>query len=540
MNDPVRGSSRRGDACVAPRGTAVGVRHDPGRRRRRPCGSSWCVVVAALALALGACSDSAAKTKVASIATFKVERRDLRATVSEKGTLKAANQILVRPEIPGQAKIVSLVEEGTQVKEGDILCELDRTDTQKQVDDLANRVIQIQGQLAAAEAELSIQLSQNEADIRDASLKHHLAELELDRFEKGEFVQEKTKRDVRVEESKSELDRATRRYDEMPALLKEGFVTQEQVEEERIKKVKAESEVLLARLDLAQYLDYAAPKDREQKGADVRNTALEVGRAEERAKAREAQKRAELDRQKSELANVKASLETAEKVLSKMTIRAPGPGLVIFGDARNPWDDREVKVGEMVYSGQPFLTLPDLTEMQVVVSIHEADISKLKPGQKAFVVVESANDTPVEGEVVKVAPVAAQQGRRWGDDVKRFNVDIALRGDISALKLKPGLTARVEIHTGEKKGALAVPAQAVFAERGKFYVFRRSGETSSRVEVEIEDGDSQFTAIRSGIEEGDEVLLYNPEAQEGAAAAAPAAPGEVRPKAAPSAAPGKP
>jgi HlyD family secretion protein len=480
------------------------------------------VVLGVAFAATGGCSDSAAKAPVADIATFKVEKRDLRATVSEKGTLKAANQLLVRPEIPGQAKIMSLVEEGTQVKEGDVLCELDRTEITKEVTDLENRVIQLQGEVAAAEGELSIQLSQNEADIRDAKLKHHLAELELDRFEKGEFVQEKTKREVRVEESKSELERATRRYGEMPDLLKEGFVTQEDVEAERIKKVKAESEVLLAKLDMDQYLIYSAPKDREQKQADLHNSKLEVGRAEERAKAREAQKRAELDRQKSELSNVKASLDKAKTVLSKMTIRAPGPGLVIFGDARNPWDEREIKVGEMVYSGQPFLTLPDLAEMQAVVSIHEADISRVHAGQKAFVVVESSNETPIEGEVVKVAPVAAQSGgRRWGEDSKRFNVDIALRGDISALKLKPGLTARVEIQIGDKKGVLAIPAQAVFAQRGKFYVFRRSGATSSRVEVEIEDGNAQFSVAKSGVAEGDELLLYNPEAQDGAPAAAP-------------------
>lgn len=478
-------------------------------------------VVSLSVLAVAAsCSDSAAKATVADVATFKVERRDLRATVSEKGTLKAANQMLVRPEIPGQAKIVSLVEEGTQVKEGDVLCELDHTDVAKEVADLENRVIQLQGEVAAAEGELSIQLSQNEADIRDATLKHHLAELELDRFEKGEFVQEKTKREVRMEEAKSELERAKNRYEEMPDLLKEGFVTKEQVEEERIKKVKAQSEVLLAKLDMDQYLIYAAPKDREQKEADLHNSELETDRAKERAKAREAQKRAELDRQKSEFSNVKSSLEKARSVLAKMTIRAPGPGLVIYGDQRNPWDEREIKVGEMVYSGQPFLTLPDLSEMQAVVSIHEADISKVHVGQKAFVVVESSNETPLDGEVVKVAPVAASSGRRWGEDSKRFNVDIALRGDIAVLKLKPGLTARVEIQTGEKKGVLAVPAQSVFAERGKFYVFKKGGKSASRTEVEIEDGNAQFSVVKTGLAEGDEVMLYNPEAAEGTAAAA--------------------
>jgi len=73
----------------------------------------------------------------------------------------------------------------------------------------------------------------------------------------------------------------------MPALLKEGFVTQEQVEEERIKKVKAESEVRLADLDINTYLTYAAPKDREQKEADVHNTELEsAARRSARRRAR--------------------------------------------------------------------------------------------------------------------------------------------------------------------------------------------------------------------------------------------------------------
>ena len=476
-----------------------------------------------VALTLGACADAAATGPIPDSALFRVEKRDLRATVSEKGTLKAANQILIRPEIPGQAKIVSLVEEGSQVKEGDVICELDRTEKAKEVADLENRVIQLQGEVAAAEAELSIQLSQNEADVSDAALKHHLAELEMDRFEKGEFVEEKTKREVRLEEAKSSLERATRKYEQMPALLKEGFVTQEQVEEERINQVKAQSELKLALLDMDTYLTYAAPKDREQKQADLRNAGFEVERAKQRCVAREAQKRAELERQKSEFGNVKQSLEEARKVLGKLTIHAPGPGLVIYGDQRNPWDDREIKVGEMVYSGQPFMTLPDLTEMQVVVSVHEADIARVKAGEKAFVTVESANETPIEGEVVKVAPVAAQQGRRWGEDSKRFNVDIALRGDIAGMKLKPGLTARVEIQTGEKKGVLAVPAQAVFAQRGKFYVFKKDGARAVRTPVEIEDGNAQFSVVTSGVAEGDTLLLYNPEATEGASGAAAAA-----------------
>ena len=482
------------------------------------------VLAAALCGAAGpGCGGDPASADVGDVATFKVARRDLRVSVSEKGTLKATNQLLVRPQIPGQAKIVSLVEEGTKVAEGDIVAELDATEVDKEVRDLRNRVIALNGDVTAAEAELAIQISENEADVSDTNLKKRFAEVELERFTKGEFVQEKTRREVRVQETESELERATRRYEQMPALLEEGFVTATQVEEERIAKVKAASELQLAKLDLETYLKYEAPKALEQREADVRNAGLEVDRAKQRCAARLAQKQSNVERQKSEMSNVQTRLATSETTLANMVIRAPGPGIVIYGDARNPWEDRQVRVGETVYAGQPFLTLPDLSDMQVIVAIHEADISRIKPGQKAFVVVETVRDAAVEGEVAKVAPVAASSGRRWMDDTKRFNVDVALKGDLADLKLKPGLTAKVEILVGELKNVVAVPVQAVFVERGRFFVFRRDGRKAERVPVEIEDGNAQFAVVTKGLEEGAEILLFNPESTEGGGAtAAPA------------------
>ena len=275
--------------------------------------------------------------------------------------------------------------------------------------------------------------------------------------------------------------------------------------------------------DLETYLKYARPKGVEQREADVRNAGLEVDRAKQRCAARLAQKQSNVERQKSEMSNVQTRLATSETTLANMVIRAPGPGIVIYGDARNPWEDRQVRVGETVYAGQPFLTLPDLSDMQVIVAIHEADISRIKPGQKAFVVVETVRDAAVEGEVAKVAPVAASSGRRWMDDTKRFNVDVALKGDLAELKLKPGLTAKVEILVGELKNVVAVPVQAVFVERGRFFVFRRDGNKAERVPVEIEDGNAQFAVVTKGLEEGAEILLFNPESTEGGGAtAAPA------------------
>ncbi len=473
---------------------------------------------AAIAMSLGACGPgTGAAAPVHDLGTHVVEKRDLRVTVAEKGTLKTANQVLVRPKIPGQAKILTLVDEGTQVAAGDVLCTLDATDKLRESQDLENRVIALQGDLSAAEAELEIQVSENQTSIRDTELAKHFAEIEQERWEKGEFVQQRSERDIRVTTAQSELARAERRYAEMPDLEKEGFVTKDQVEAERITKLRAENELSLAVLDLANYDRYTAPKEKEQKAADVRKATEEVERARQRAKARESQRRSEVERQKSELANTKARLEEAKQILVDMVIRAPQAGMVVYGDARNPWEDRQVKVGETVYSGQPFLTLPDLSEMVVVVAIHEADISRIKPGQAANITVETAREKTITGKVVRVAPMAAQQNMRWSDGIKRFNVDVALEGDVAALKLKPGLTATCEILLDQIQGAVAVPVQSVFSHQGKVHVFVKDGVGARRVPVEIEKGNQQFAVVKSGVAPGDRVLLYNPESGEGEA-----------------------
>lgn len=492
------------------------------RRRSTPFGRGSVLRALALAapFAAVACGPEGPDPAAASdVAVHTVARRDLRVTITEKGTLKTASQVLVRPKVPGQAKILSLVDEGTQVAAGDVVCELDPTEVVSDVQDLENRMIALRGEVAAAEAELAIQISENEGAVRDAELAAKFAAIEFERWEKGEFVQETSKRLIRVTEAESELERATRRFEQMPALEAEGFVTKEQVEEERIRKVKAESELHLARLDRESYERYTAPKERQQKEADVRNAVLEVEREKQRASARDAQRRAALERQKSEFANVEDRLAERRETLANMVIRAPAPGIVIYGDTRNPGDDRQIKVGETVYSGQPFLTLPDLSEMLAVVPVHEADIARVLPGQQAYVTVETARQQSIEGKVVRVSPVAAQASMRWGDGVKRFNVEVALEGDLAALKLKPGLTAKVEILVGELRGAVAVPVQAVFSQRGAFHVFKRTPAGAERAAVSIDPGNTQFAVVKSGLVEGDRILLYDPQAQGGAAVA---------------------
>jgi multidrug efflux pump subunit AcrA (membrane-fusion protein) len=119
---------------------------------------------------------------------------------------------------------------------------------------------------------------------------------------------------------------------------------------------------------------------------------------------------------------------------------------------------------------------------------------------------ETQKDRTFEGEIVKIDQVA-NAGQNWwgGDDVKRFKVEIALLG--KDMNLKTGTSARAEIQIGEIADALAVPLQAVHDKEGKRFCFRLVAGKPERAEVTQGASNETMVEIKSGLSEGDQVLL---------------------------------
>jgi multidrug efflux pump subunit AcrA (membrane-fusion protein) len=140
-------------------------------------------------------------------------------------------------------------------------------------------------------------------------------------------------------------------------------------------------------------------------------------------------------------------------------------------------------------------------------------VDKLKIGMKAFVTSETQKDRTFEGEVVKIDQVAnAGQGWWGGDDVKRFKVEVALKG--TQLNLKTGTSARAEVQVDEIDGVLTVPLQAVHDKEGKRFCFRRVKGIAERVEVTLGTSNDTMVEVKSGLSEDDVVLLSDPESKE--------------------------
>ena len=144
-----------------------------------------------------------------------------------------------------------------------------------------------------------------------------------------------------------------------------------------------------------------------------------------------------------------AAMVKVERNLGYATITSPIDGVVI---------SRAVEEGQTVAAGFETPTLftiaNDLTQMQVVADVDEADIGQVAEGQRVEFSVDAYPDDTFRGEVEQVRLEATTES-------SVVTYEVVITADNPDLKLKPGLTANVTIFTLEKDGALAVPTKAL-------------------------------------------------------------------------------
>ncbi|MFT5284705.1 MAG: HlyD family secretion protein [Planctomycetota bacterium] len=436
-------------------------------------------------------------------------RGTLKQVVTENGYLKAKNSKTISPAFRGGGKITWLIEEGEQVKDGDILAEFDKTEVERRIDDLENEIIQYVAELEAAQSGLAIQERDGEAGIEKAELQLELKKMELERYEEGDQPNERRKKVLAFEKATSEFTRAESQFEQVPELEREGFLTKIQVEEERIKLREKEINEENAKRELELYNVYTVTMDVMQKRANLRDAERELINAREKATITLKEKQARVTQKERQLTQTENQLEEKNEELDEHTLKTEHPGLVYYGDPDQWWSRREIKVGNDFWGGNTMFTLPDLREMQVLVQIHEADIIQVEMGMLATISVETNKGEVFTGKVTEIAKVATDQGRgREENSNKTFEVEISM--DLTDTKLRAGVTSKVDIQIGEYEDLLQVPIHAVFPEAGSFLCFVFANGTIEERKIEIGRNNSHSVEVIKGLDEGDRVLLYDP------------------------------
>ncbi|MCA9065344.1 MAG: efflux RND transporter periplasmic adaptor subunit [Planctomycetaceae bacterium] len=449
--------------------------------------------------------DSLSAEKLETLAAT-VKRTNLRITVTERGTLKSQKTVNGICEVEGyENKIISIVEEGATVKEGDVVVRLDSSKIDQRIDEANLAVNQYEGEVQTRKQELEVQRNTNESDIATAELELTLAELDLDKYEKGDYEVALNDFKGKIALATVELEKAREYLESIKVLVKKGFREPEQV---RQAEQAVESTTFNLERDQRQ-LEVLIKYDHIRKLTEYQAKAVEAKRKLERTKSNAAAnlKKAEsaLEAAEGQLRLQKEQLAEIERQKSLCEIKAEQTGVVAYANEEWWSESRRIREGGTVYERQVVFFIPDMTLMQVETKIHESEVKRVAAGQKALLRVDAFPDQTFTGTVKSVAQLS-QSDRFFGAGVKEYTAIVTF-DDKASVALRPGMTAEVEILVDSLSDVLTVPVQAVAQHRRKHFVYVQTEEGFERVDVEVGPTNNRLIVIESGIEEGTIVAM---------------------------------
>lgn len=436
---------------------------------------------------------------------YTVKRGDFLVSLVEGGTLRAVQELIIRNELEGGTTIVSVVPEGTTVKQGDLLVELDSSGLKEK---LANQEVSVQnaeGSYSKAKEDLEIQKLTMDASVKDAVLKVEFAISDLEKYKEGDWPQQKRAIEARITIAQEELQRAQDRLNWTKLLETKGYATKDELKADTLTVKRSDITIAQADEELRLATKYTYPKSVRLMEAGVDTAKLSLLQAKQKAastiKSYEADVNAKLNSyelQRDRLAEMKKQLELTK-------IYAPQEGLVVYATGSSISSGVLIEQGASIRQKQDLIKLPDVTQMMIEIRVHESHVRQVKPNLGAYVTIDSLPDKQFTGVVKKVAVLPDTSSRYYNPNMKVYITEVWINETLS--DIKPGVSGRAEIVVTNLQQVITIPIQAVTTVKGQQVCYVQRGEKDVPVAVEVGLFNDRMIEIRKGLAEGDHVLL---------------------------------
>lgn len=419
-------------------------------------------VLAALLLLGGGLVVSCSREKEAPLPTVKVEKGTLEVAIEEIGMVES--QKVWNIKAPHEARIVSIIPDGTIVKKDDVVAVLNTEDLSKDLEKRIDELKNIKKDLEANVEELKIALRSNSLDISSAEAQLDMARVRLASVNRDlaetEFLRDKElvpADDVRSAVSEANSSKINTLSQDMSF---RGQMTEAQ-SSEKSKGLKLE------RLGMS--------------GHDARKRIDEV-----------------------------------QERIDQSQIKAPVDGLFLRAK-RWSWQTRrtsERQVGEEVREGEQLGEIPDLNAIVVRSQIPERHLLSVKPGTEVTLTFDSLDGLQVPGKVTYVAPVAIEretsaggQASAGGEQLSGEKVfEILVQPTQQNPRMKPGIAGRGRFVLSRQESLIKVPIAAVSTENGKHFVHVETAAGLERREVTLGGKSRDEAEVLTGLREGEMVV----------------------------------
>lgn len=292
-------------------------------------------------------------------------------------------------------------------------------------------------------------------------------------------------------------------------LFEKAFVTQTDLETDELALKRKQVTLEQSNTNKSLYIQYEFPKQAERLVAGYIQALWKYIRIQKVAKSRLAQAEAKLNSAKAQFALESRKKRELEEQIAKCTIRATKPGLVVYGGGDDRFMQDRIQEGATVRERQVIITIPDTSVMRVRTKIHESNIKRIKPGQRARIRVDAYPEEELNGVVEKVGVLPNAQNRWLNPDLKVYDTFVLIDG--THPWLKPGMTAQVEIIVAELEDVLYVPLQCIVNIEGKQACYVQKGNTVELRFVKTGEYNESLIEVKEGLKEGELVLLQSPQ-----------------------------
>jgi multidrug efflux pump subunit AcrA (membrane-fusion protein) len=189
--------------------------------------------------------------------------------------------------------------------------------------------------------------------------------------------------------------------------------------------------------------------------------------------------------------------------LNHLEIKAPHDGLLVF---EANWRGEKPKVGQLAWSGQTLARLPNTDNMKAKLFVAEQEAIALGVGQPVSLELLAYADQPVTGSVESIAPFP--KSIRSKDPQQYFEIIVHL--DVQNTQLfAPGLKLQASISVAAPQEKIIIPAQSLFTEDNKFYVYLYKNKRYEIAEVSLGKRNLSHVEITSGLSIGQKISLID-------------------------------
>lgn len=359
--------------------------------------------------------------------TAKVERGNLRNTVTATGALQAVTTVQVGSQASGTLSAL-YADFNSVVKKGQVIAQLDPGVAKAQVDQSRANLQQARASLQQSIASVT----GSRAGVSDAQAKALAAKSTVQNNQSGVSSAQ-----ANVAVLKAQLDDAQSFLTQQQSLMASGVIAKREVDVAMTTYKTAEARYNQA---VAQ-LNQAVLSEQSSSSAGIAQSQAQV----QQSQAQVQQSQAQVEQAKAQVQQAEAALRLAEVNLAHTTITSPIDGVVV---------SRDVNVGQTVAASLSAPTLftiaNDLTQMQVIANIDQADIGLVEQAKSVKFSVDAFPGKDFDGKIqqMRLNPVNVQ-------NVVTYNVVIDVNNPEQ--KLKPGMTANLTITIDERNNVLKVP-----------------------------------------------------------------------------------